>query len=314
MNSPQDYLDPAALMKVKSLQLRAKAVADGFQSGLHRSPYHGFSAEFSEYRQYSPGDDPKYMDWRLFARSDRYYIKKFEDETNRRCYLLVDLSRSMQFTSIDYTKADYARTLAATLAYFLAAQRDSVGMLLFADEILDYFDARFRPGHMGRLLAALERVAANENAGQETDLRKPLSQLARTVNRRGLVVLISDMLASIDSLQDNLGYLKSRGHDILVIRVLDPAEVDYPFENANMVRDMETGRDIYVEPAQARLAYQQNFNSHEAKIVETCQKLGAEYSRMLTSDPVETALFDLLRSQMQRGRKVMRRNRAGGRA
>ncbi len=314
MNSPQDYLDPAALMKVKSLQLRAKAVADGFQSGLHRSPYHGFSAEFSEYRQYSSGDDPKYLDWRLFARSDRYYIKKFEDETNRRCYLLVDLSKSMQFSSIDYAKADYARTLAATLAYFLAAQRDSVGMLLFADEILDYHDARFRPGHMGRLLAALERTAENKHAGQETDLRKPLSQLARTVNRRGLVVLISDMLASIDSLQDNLSYLKSRGHDVLVLRVLDPAEVDFPFEDANMVRDMETGRDIYVEPTQARQAYQENFNAHEAQIVEICQKLGAEYSRMLTSDPLETALFDLIRSQMQRGRKVMRKNRVGGRA
>lgn len=301
-------------MKIKSLQLRAKAVADGFQTGLHRSPYHGFSAEFSEYRQYSPGDDPKYLDWRLFARSDRYYIKKFEDETNRRCYLLVDLSKSMQFASIDYTKADYARTLAATMAYFLANQRDSVGMLLFADEILDYHDARFRPGHMGRLLASLDRAAENKNKGKETDLRKPLSQLARTVNRRGLVVLISDMLADIDSLQDNLGYLKSRGHDVLVLRVLDPAEVDYPFEDANMVRDMETGRDIYVEPTQARATYQENFAAHEAQIIETCSKLGAQYSRMLTSNPLEDALFDLIRSQMQRGRKVMRRNRAGGRA
>ena len=314
MNQTQHYLDPAALMKIKSLQLRAKAVADGFQTGLHRSPYHGFSAEFSEYRQYSPGDDPKYIDWRLFARSDRYYIKKFEDETNRRCYLLVDLSKSMQYASIDYTKADYARTLAATLAYFLAAQRDSVGMLLFADEILDYHDARFRPGHMGRLLAALDRTAENKTKGQETDLRKPLSQLARTVNRRGLVVLISDMLADIGSLQDNLGSLKSRGHDVLVLRVLDPAEVNYPFQEANMVRDMETGRDIYVEPAQARAIYQKNFAEHEEQIIETCQKLGAEYSRMVTDSPLETALFDLIRSQMQRGRKVMRRDRAGGRA
>lgn len=312
MNSPkQNYFDPAALMRIKSLQLRAKAVADGFQTGLHRSPYHGFSAEFSEYRQYSPGDDPKYLDWRLFARSDRYYVKKFEDETNRRCYLLVDLSKSMQYSSLeDYTKADYARTLAATLAYFLANQRDSVGMLLFAEEILDYHEARFRPGHMGRLIASLDR----NTEGMQTDLRKPLSQLARTVNRRGLVVLISDMLADVTALQDNLGYLKSRGHDILVLRVLDPAEIDYPFEDANMVHDMETGRGIYVEPAQARQTYKRNFDAHETKIRETCQKLGAEYSRMLTDDPIETALFDVIRSQMRRGRKVMRRDRVGGRA
>ena len=297
-------------MKIKSLTLRAKAVADGFQSGLHRSPYHGFSAEFSEYRQYSPGDDPKYLDWRLFARSDRYYIKKFEDETNRRCYLLVDLSKSMQYSSGEYTKADYARTLAATLAYFLSNQRDSVGMVLFAEEILDYHEARFRPGHMGRLLASLDR----NTEGKQTDLQKPLSQIARTVNRRGLIVLMSDMLADVDSLQDNLGYLKSRGHDVLVLRVLDPAELTYPFENANMVRDLETGQDIYIEPSEARRQYVANFTAHETQIEEACQRLGADYKRMLTNDPIENALFDVLRSQMQRGRKVMRRNRAGGRS
>ena len=311
MNQPQrTFPDPSALMKIKSLTLRAKAVSDGFQSGIHRSPYHGFSAEFSEYRQYSPGDDPKYLDWRLFARSDRYFIKKFEDETNRRCHLLVDLSKSMQFTSGEYSKADYARTLAATLAYFLANQRDSVGLLLFADEILDYHEARFRPGHMGRLLASLDRTTE----GQETDLQKPLSQIARTVNRRGLVVLISDMLADVTALQNNLGYLRSRGHDILVLRILDPAELDYPFEDANMVRDLESGRDIYVEPAQARQQYMENFAAHEASIQDACQRLGAEYSRMLTNEPIENGLFDVLRSQMQRGRKIMRRTRSGGRA
>lgn len=311
MESPQhSFLDPVALMKIKSLQLRAKAVADGFQAGLHRSPYHGFSAEFSEYRQYSVGDDPKYLDWRLFARSDRYYIKKFEDETNRRCYLLVDLSKSMQYTSGEFTKADYARTLAATLAYFLANQRDSVGMLLFAEKILDFHEARFRPGHLGRLLAALDRTTE----GKHTDLQNPLSQIARTVNRRGLVVLISDMLADIDALQDNLGYLKSRGHDILVLRVLDPAEIEFPFDEANVIRDLESGQDVYVEPSEIREHYKTNFAAHEAKIVDACQRLGAEYSRMLTSDPIENALFDVVRSQMQRGRKVMRRDRTGGRA
>lgn len=306
----RDFLDPTALMKIKSLQLRAKAVADGFQAGIHRSPYHGFSAEFSEYRQYSPGDDPKYLDWRLFARSDRYFIKKFEDETNRRCYLLVDLSKSMQYTSGEYTKADYARTLAATLAYFLANQRDSVGMLLFAEKVLDYHEARFRPGHMGRLLGALDRVTE----GTHTDLQSPLSQIARTVNRRGLVVLISDLLADIDSLQDNLGYLKSRGHDILVLRVLDSAELEFPFEEANMVHDLESGRNMYVEPADIRAQYKANFDAHEMNIREACQRLGAGYSRMLTTEPLETGLFDVLRSQMQRGRKVMRRNRTGGKA
>ena len=133
------------------------------------------------------------------------------------------------------------------------------------------------------------------------------------MNRRGLVVLISDMLADIDSLQNNLGYLTSRGHDILVLRVLDPAEIDFPFEEANMMRDLETGRDIYVEPNQVRMQYKKNFADHEIQIRETCERLGADYIRMLTNSPLETALFDVLRSQMQRGRKVQRRGRAGGR-
>ena len=308
--APTSYLDPSALMKIKGLQLRAKAVADGLQSGIHRSPYHGFSAEFSEYRQYSPGDDPRYIDWRLYARSDRYFIKKFEDETNRRCYLLVDMSKSMQYSSIEYTKLEYAKTLAATLAHFLAHQRDSVGLLLFADKVIDYHEARFRPGHLGRLLGALECSAM----GGETDFKKPISQIASTVNHRGLVVLISDMLADVDALRDDFGYLKSRGHDILVLRVLDPTEIDLSFTDADTLVDLESGREIYVDPKIARKSYLEKFDSHQASIQKLCDEVGAIFTQMVTTQPLETALFDLIRSQSQRGRKTLRRSRMGGRA
>src|SRR5579872_3375807 len=141
------FIDPAALMRIKSLQLRAKVVVDGFLSGMHKSPVHGFSVEFTEYRQYTPGDDLRYLDWRLYARSDRYYIKRFEDETNLRCYLLVDLSRSMGYHSLAYDKAEYAKTVAATIAYFLTLQRDAVGLVAFDQAIRDYLPARHRPGH-----------------------------------------------------------------------------------------------------------------------------------------------------------------------
>ena len=304
----RSYIDPAALMRIKSLTLRAKAVADGFQTGIHRSPYHGFSAEFSEYRQYSAGDDPRYIDWRLYARTDRYFTKRFEDETNRRCYLLVDLSRSMQYGSGEHTKADYARTLAATLAYFLVQQRDSVGLLLFAEDIVDFHDARFRSGHLGRVIAALEQ----STQGASTDLQKPLSQIARTVHRRGLIVLISDMLAEVDTLQDNLAYLRSRGHDVLVLRVLDPAELELPFDQPSMIRDLETGRDVYVEPQRARGEYQQRFQVHDDQIRVACDRLGVGYSSMLTTSPMDSALFDLIRGQMQRGQKTQRRTLGGG--
>src|SRR4029078_5159874 len=146
------WLDPAALMRIKNLELRARAVVEGFFLGLHRSPYHGFSVEFTEYRQYTPGDDPRYLDWKLFARSDRYYIKRFEDETNLRAYLLVDLSRSMGYGSLAYDKATYAKTAAATIAYFLSLQRDAVGLVTFAAEIQEFLPARYRPGHLHRLM------------------------------------------------------------------------------------------------------------------------------------------------------------------
>src|SRR5258706_3871889 len=187
-------IDPQALMRIRNLEMRARVVVEGFWNGIHRSPYHGFSVEFTEYRQYSPGDDPRYMDWRVFARSDRYFIKKFEDETNLRCHLLADNSRSMAFGSLGYTKAKYAATLAATVAYFLYLQGDAVGLLTFDVPIREYLPARHRPGHLRSLMLALEKPAA----GTATDLNAPLKRIADIVTKRGLLVLITDLLAPIE--------------------------------------------------------------------------------------------------------------------
>src|SRR5437870_1560610 len=151
-NAAASFIDPTALMRIKNLELRARVVVEGFMSGLHRSPYHGFSVEFTEYRQYSPGDDPRYLDWKLFARSDRYYLKRFEDETNLRSWLLVDLSKSMGYGSLAYDKASYAKTAAATIAYFLSLQRDAIGLITFDAAIKDFLPARYRPGHLHRLM------------------------------------------------------------------------------------------------------------------------------------------------------------------
>src|SRR6056297_3473674 len=184
-------IDPRAVMRIKDLQLRARAVVEGFYNGLHRSPYHGFSVEFSEYRPYTTGDDLRGLDWKLFARSDRYYVKKFEDETTRRCYLVVDQSRSMGYGSIEYTKMEYARTVAATLAYFLTNQHDAVGVLTFDAELGDFLPAKIGPKHFHQILVELSRPAA----GRGTDIEKPLRQVTSLVPRRGLVLLISDLLA-----------------------------------------------------------------------------------------------------------------------
>src|SRR6056297_1641288 len=173
-------IDPRAVMRIKDLQLRARAVVEGFYNGLHRSPYHGFSVEFSEYRPYTTGDDLRGLDWKVFARSDRYYIKKFEDETNRRCYLVLDQSKSMAFGSLEYSKIEYARTLVATLAYYLTLQRDSVGLMTFDEEIGDFISARRREGHLRQMLVSLSRPVS----GSGTDLDKPLKQIAALVRRR----------------------------------------------------------------------------------------------------------------------------------
>lgn len=293
-------IDPRALMRIKSLQLRARLVVEGFFAGLHRSPYHGFSVEFSEYRQYSPGDDPRYLDWRLLARSDRYYIKRFEDETNLRCYLLVDLSRSMDYGSLEWTKADYARTAAATLAYFLNTQRDAVGLVTFEARIAEYLPARHRPGPLRRLMLALERAAA----GNSTDLAAPLEQIARTVRKRGMVVLVSDLLAPLDDVTRQLGYLRSRGHEVVVLRTLDPAEIDFNLGDAAMFRDVESGRELYVDPAAARREYLERFRQHDEALRRACRDLGIEYMLLRTDGPLELALFDFVRL----------RKRAAGRA
>jgi len=290
------------------LQLRARVVVEGFFSGLHRSPYHGFSVEFSEYREYSVGDDPRYLDWRLLARSDRYYIKRFEDETNLRCYLLVDLSRSMGFGSLGWSKADYARTAAATLAYFLAAQRDAVGLVTFDERIAEYLPARHRPGHLRRLTLALERSVG----GAATDLAAPLEQVARAVRKRGLVVLASDLLTPVETVAGQLGLLRCRGHEVVVLRTLDPAEIEFTFHEPALFQDVESGRETYVDPELARREYLDRFHAHDEALRQVCRDLGVGYTVLRTDRPLELALFDFVR---QRGRLAGRpaRRRAGGR-
>lgn len=298
-------------MRIRSLEMRARVVVEGFYHGLHRSPFHGFSVEFSEYRQYSPGDDPRYLDWRLYARSDRYYLKRFEDETNLRCHLLVDASRSMGYGSLSFTKMDYARTAAATIAYFLALQGDAVGLLTFGERIAESLPARYRPGHLHRIMLALEQAAS----GTATDLAAPLEEIARTVTKRGLIVLISDLLAPLDSLEARLGSLRSRGHEVIVLRVLDPAELAFDFDGPALFEDLESGRDVYVDPGAARAAYLGRFGEHARAIEEVCAGLGIDCFTARTDRPLELTLFDFLSARQRRGRRIVRRAapRRGGR-
>jgi uncharacterized protein (DUF58 family) len=295
-------IDPQALMAIKNLEMRAKVVVEGFWNGLHRSPFHGFSVEFTEYRQYSPGDDTRYLDWKLYARSDRYYIKKFEDETNLRCHLLVDNSRSMAYGSLPYTKAQYANTLAATLAYFLYLQGDAVGLLTFDEQIREYLPARNRTGHLRHLMLALEKPSA----GTATNLEAPLKRIVEIVTKRGLLVLITDLLAPIETLEKHLIGLTASRHEVMLFHVLDPAELTFNFEKALMFHDVESGRDLYINPADIRKEYLRKLQAHNSAAEKICSKLGIGYYHFATDRPLELTLFDFMRERMQRGKKIKR--------
>lgn len=307
--SAAKFIDPKALMSVRNLELRARAVVEGFWNGLHRSPYHGFSVEFTEYRQYATGDDPRYLDWRVFARSDRYFIKKFEDETNLRCHLLVDQSRSMDYGSRGYTKAAYAATLAATLAYFLHLQGDAVGLLTFDETIREFLPARNRGGHLRQLMIALEK----EPAGGATNLVAPLERIMSLVRKRGMVVLLSDFLAPLDRLERNLVALTAAGHETHVFQVLDPVELNLGLETPSLFEDVETRRQIYIDPAAAREEYVRKLEAHVEALRLTCRKLGVGFDQLSTAEPLEIAMFEFLQQRMKRGRQFRPARGGGGR-
>ena len=283
-------LDAAALARIRSLELRAKVIVEGLWKGMHRSPYHGFSVEFSEYRAYVQGDDPRAIDWKVLARSDRTFIKKFEDETNLRCQLVVDHSRSMKFGSGPMTKADYAATLAATLALFLMQQGDAVGVTTFGPSLQEHIPARNRPGHLRRLMLELEKPAP---AGA-TALDLSVKQLADLVRKRGVICLVSDMLAPVEKLERQLGLLGAMGHDVVVFHVMDRAEIDFRFDKVAHFRDLETGAERFIDPSVSREIYLNRLNVHRDFIRRACERQGIEYHWTPTDTSLEQVLFDFL--------------------
>lgn len=296
-------IDPKSLMKIKSMELRAKVIVEGFWRGIHRSPYHGFSVEFTEYRRYTAGDDTRHIDWRLFARSDRLYIKKFEDETNLRCHLLVDQSKSMNYGTLDYTKSHYGATLAATLARFLFTQGDAVGLSLFDDKLKEMIPPRNRSGHLNRIMVALEQ----ETSGNGTDLTAPLDAIMQKITQRSMIIIISDLLAPLDKLQTQLDTLAAYGHEVIIFQVLDPTEINFNFESAAHFKDLETDEIIFLEPKLVKEKYQIKFKAHCDKIAEICGRSGIDYYQFSTDRPFDEALLTFMQSH--NNKLAMRRRR-----
>jgi uncharacterized protein (DUF58 family) len=286
----RQFLDPAVIARLGTLELKARTIVEGFLSGLHRSPFKGFSVEFAEYRQYMPGDDLSTIDWKVYARSDRFYVKKFEEETNLDCHLMVDVSASMAYGSGGMTKFAYAACLAASLGYLMNRQRDAVGLTAFDEAIVDMLPASAKPGHLRALLITLDRL----RLGAETNVSKPLHQLADALTKRGMVVLISDLLDDPESVIRGLKHFQYRGTDVIVFHVLDPDEIRFPFERATRFEDLETGDEVMAVPGAVREHYLREMGALLERYKRDLGSTGIDYHLLTTDQPLELALLAYL--------------------
>jgi uncharacterized protein (DUF58 family) len=292
------FLDPQVLARVADLELVARTVVEGFTSGLHRSPYLGLSLDFAEHRPYMPGDDLRRIDWRLFGRTDRHYVKEFEADSNADCVLLLDVSRSMAYGSRGVTKLDYGRTLAACLAYLAAhRQRDRVGLATFDSELVDFVPPSAK--HLDPVLHTLERA----KAGGRGALAGPLSRVAEACRRRGIRVLISDLYEEPDRVIEAARALAGGRSDLIVFHLLDPAELTFPFEDAAAYEDLESGERLSVVPERVREQYRRLVAEHVERLTRLFGADRADYARIDTSTPLEYALYEFLFRREQRVRR-----------
>jgi uncharacterized protein (DUF58 family) len=284
------FIDPKVLIKIQNLELVARAVVEGFVQGLHRSPYLGFSVDFASYRQYMPGDEIRRIDWNVFSRSDKLYIKLYEGETNTRVLILLDISGSMNYGSGGVKKIDYARILAACLSYFAYHQRDGVGLLTFDTEIRSHIPASRRRGQLMTILSEIDRIQPS----QLTEFRKPLRFLAEYLTRRGLILVISDLYDEPDNIIAGLKVLKSKGNDIIVFHIMDNFELTFPFEETAQFEDMETKKKLHVIPEYLRSKYLVILKEHMERIRKELSGMHVDYCLMNTSKPLDVGLFAYL--------------------
>jgi uncharacterized protein (DUF58 family) len=284
------FLDPAVLARLGTLELKARTIVEGFLTGLHKSPFKGFSVEFAEYRQYMPGDDLTTIDWKVYARSDRHYVKKYEEETNLGCHIMLDVSASMGYGSPGMTKLEYGSCLAASLAYLMNRQRDAVGLTAFDDRIVTMLPASARPGHLRGVLVTLDRL----RLGRQTDVSKPLHQLAESLSKRGMVVLISDLLDEPDRVIRGLKHFQFRGTDVIVFHVLHVDERRFPFERPARFEDLETEREVTAVPVVVREHYLRRMGELIDRYRRELGAAGIDYHLLDTSQPLEIALLAYL--------------------
>ena len=284
------FIDPRGLIRIQNMELIARTVVEGFVTGLHQSPYLGFSVDFAEYREYHPGDEIRRIDWNVFGRSDKLFVKRFEGETNTRVNILLDMSGSMNYGSGEVKKSDYAKILASCLTYFSYHQRDAVGVMVFDDAVRSHIPASRRSGQLHTLLHEIEKAVPAKG----TEFKKPLNFLAEVLSRRGIVILISDFYDEPANILAGLKILKAKGNDIMAFHIMDDFELTFPFQDMAQFEDMETQDKLHVIPEYLRTQYLTVIGNHIDTLRKGMSAAQIDYTLMNTSKPLDAGLFSYL--------------------
>ena len=295
------YLDPKTLESIQRLDVRARLVVEGFITGQHRSPFNGFAVEFAAHREYAPGDDLRHIDWKVWSKTDRLYIKEYEEETNLQCHLIVDCSKSMRYgESTGWSKFDYASTAAASLAYLMQQQQDSVGLMLFSDKVDRNLKPRSHPTHLKQIFHELKEAQPDN----KTDITDPFLSLAAKIKKRGMVILFSDLFLNPDDLAKALNQFRLRRHEVVVFHVMHSDELEFPFEENTLFRGMEVRAELHTEPRALRDSYLEAVESYMAKVKKVCSAMGVDHVLMDTSKPLAAVLSSYLTYRAKSRRKI----------
>jgi uncharacterized protein (DUF58 family) len=289
------YLQPKTLARISSLDLRARLIVEGLMAGLHRSPYQGISIEFAQHRQYVAGDDIRHIDWKVFAKTDKIYLKQYLEETNLRLICIVDASESMGFSSIGqgketWSKYDQATAIAASLSYLAVQHQDAVGLAIFDNELKGYFKPSNSPGQWKVITQELTLVPRH----RKTNTGRVLDQLAEKLTHRSLIVILSDFFDDLDSIQSGLRHLRYKKHEVIAFQILDPLEIEFPFEDVTLFKGMEEAGDLLTEPRSLRQSYLAELEGFTQQLKKTCRAMGIDFTRLSSGEPLDVALSGFL--------------------
>ncbi len=291
------YLHPEVAAKLGNMSLRARLVVEGYIIGLHKSPYHGFSVEFAEHRAYGPGDEIRHIDWKLYGKTDRYYVKQYEEETNLRSYLIMDISKSMTYRSKNISKLEYASYLTAALSYLMLNQKDGIGLILFDKKIQSFIPPRSTSSHLNTIFSQLDQI----NPGEDTQIGNVLHEMADRIKKRGLVILISDLFDDFDAIIGGLKHFRYNKQEVIVFHILDRQELNFNFNTRTRFKDMETGELVTTEPWQIRNSYKDLMLEFQDKYRKQCRKRLIDYIPLFTDQDLDIALSQYLRKREKLG-------------